>query len=79
MLKVKNGVKRYVWEKISEGGRNEALDTRNYALAAKEILKPNYDELEKRFDKILIDDTKPLNTTTTPQKRRGVVKRNNDY
>jgi phage terminase large subunit GpA-like protein len=78
-LRVKNGVKRYVWEKVSEGGRNEALDTRNYALAAKEILKPNYEELERRFKDIVIDDTKPLNIANTTQKRRGVVKRSNDY
>jgi phage terminase large subunit GpA-like protein len=45
----KNGVTRYVWEKISSSARNEALDVRNYALAAREILNPNYDALERRL------------------------------
>jgi len=45
----KNGVTRYVWEKISSNARNEALDARNYALAAREILNPNYDALEQRL------------------------------
>lgn len=45
----KNGVTRYTWEKISTNARNEALDARNYALAAKEILNPNYDALERRL------------------------------
>lgn len=79
VLKVIKGVKRYVWEKVSEGGRNEALDTRNYAMAAKEILKPNYEELEKRFNDFVIDEKKPVTTATAPQKRRGIIKRNDDY
>ncbi|KEQ22319.1 phage terminase large subunit family protein [Paenibacillus tyrfis] len=45
----KNGVTRYSWEKISSSARNEALDTRNYATAAREMLKPNYDALERRL------------------------------
>lgn len=78
-LEVVKGVKRYVWKKISSGGRNEALDTRNYALAAKEMLKPNYDELEKRFSDILIDDKKLSKPNHVVQKRRGVVKRSSEY
>lgn len=46
--KVKGNI-RSVWEKISSSTRNEALDARNYALAAKEILNPNYEALEKRL------------------------------
>lgn len=78
-LEVVKGVKRYVWKKISDGGRNEALDTRNYALAAKEILKPNYDELEKRFSEIVVDDKKPSKAINVTHKRRGVIKRSDDY
>lgn len=43
------GVIKYTWEKISTSVRNEALDARNYAIAAREIVKPNYDALEKRL------------------------------
>ncbi|MBM7592266.1 phage terminase large subunit family protein [Brevibacillus fulvus] len=45
----KNGAIRYTWEKVSSSVRNEALDTRNYAQAAREIINPNYEALEKRL------------------------------
>ncbi len=38
-----------VWEKIKQGIRNEALDTRVYSMAARAILKPNFIQLQKRF------------------------------
>lgn len=38
---------RWRWEKIPGHERNEALDCRNYALAALEILNPDWDALER--------------------------------
>lgn len=37
------------WEKIPGHERNEALDCRNYALAAAKALAPDYDALERRL------------------------------
>lgn len=37
------------WEKIPGHERNEALDCRNYALAAAKALSPDYDALERRL------------------------------
>src|SRR5690606_9126555 len=66
----KNGVTRLVWEKISSSARNEALDVRNYALAAMELLKPNYDALERRLKET--DEkpkTKQIKSPATIKKR----------
>lgn len=70
----KNGVTRLVWEKISSSARNEALDARNYALAAMELLKPNYDALERRL-KGEADVNQPTVTKSkTPATKRLVKK-----
>lgn len=45
---VRAGVRR--WEKVRPSARNEALDVRVYATAAREILRPNYRALAKRID-----------------------------
>lgn len=39
------------WKKMRE--RNEALDCRVYAMAAKEITRPNYDRLERRLQALV--------------------------
>lgn len=44
------GQKYQVWEKVSVSARNEPLDTFCYALAAVQILRPNFDKLAKRLD-----------------------------
>lgn len=69
----KNGITRYVWEKISSSARNEALDARNYALAAKEILNPNYDALEQRLNGGSIQKNETSANKQASGKRRGVV------
>ena len=38
---------RWRWEKIPGHERNEALDCRNYALAALRILNPDWDAIER--------------------------------
>lgn len=70
----KNGVIRYTWEKISASTRNEALDARNYALAAKEILKPNYEALERRLKGY---DIQQQMTFKQPTVKRRLVKKSN--
>lgn len=69
----KNGVTRLTWEKISTSARNEALDTRNYAMAAREILNPNYDALERR----LKGSSAPVPTASNkkPEVKKQLVKK----
>lgn len=59
VLRKKAGTHRLAWEKVSSSARNEALDARNYAQAAREIINPNYDKWEAR-----------LNGSEKPQKPR---------
>ena len=44
-----NKRKPWVWKKIPGHERNEALDCRNYALAAFKALPANLDEIDKRL------------------------------
>jgi len=44
----RNGRTYRVYEPVAKGIRNEALDVRVYALAARTILNPNYEAIEKR-------------------------------
>ncbi|MFM1655640.1 phage terminase large subunit family protein [Brevibacillus sp. B_LB10_24] len=69
----KNGVTRFTWEKISTSARNEALDARNYAMAAREILNPNYDALERRLKGI----SAPVSSTSKkkPEAKKQLVKK----
>lgn len=48
VIEFKNGVKSGKWVKIYD--RNEPLDCRNYAMLAREILKPPYAELQRLKD-----------------------------
>lgn len=76
VLVKKNGVYRYTWQKIAEHARNEAFDTRNYAQAALELLKPDFDALEKRLASLPIGDENIRNSKQKrPQRPRGVVKK----
>ncbi len=45
----RNAPAKWVWEKITSGGRNEPLDCRNYALAALRALDPDLDAEEARL------------------------------
>lgn len=72
--------KKFVWEKISEHGRNEAFDARNYAQAARDLCKPNYENLEKRLKELPAGAQIPINSSKPGQKRRrGVVKKGESY
>lgn len=50
ITEVKKGRVRIKWVK-KPGIRNEPLDLRNYAYAAEQILRPNYDALEEKIKK----------------------------
>ena len=53
---------RWRWEKIPGHERNEALDCRNYAMAALRILNPDRDGIEKAR-------TEPSGRPSRPKKR----------
>lgn len=40
---------RWTWKKLPGHNRNEALDCRNYAMAAKMVLNPNFDAIDRRL------------------------------
>lgn len=71
VVKTERGRTRLAWVKLPGHERNEALDCRNYALAALRIIDPDMDAVERRLHGIGND------TAETKQKtrRRGVVKR----
>ncbi len=63
------------WQKIPGHERNEALDCRNYALAAMKALPVNLDEAERRLrkakgDTALTAAPRPARPKTQPQKKR---------
>jgi phage terminase large subunit GpA-like protein len=48
VIKYSHGISTRRWEKIKPGARNEALDNRVYAMAARAILNPDFRRLMKR-------------------------------
>ena len=48
-MKTDRGRTRWAWEKLPGHERNEALDCRNYALAALRVLDPDMDKVEARL------------------------------
>ena len=63
----------WVWEKIPGHERNEALDCRNYAMAAFKALPANLDEIDRRL-RVARHETPPdvvatTVTTTSAMKR----------
>lgn len=71
VMKTERGRTRWVWEKILGHERNEALDCRNYALAAFRILDPDMDAVERRLKGMT--EGKPKEQQTAQQRRRGTV------
>ncbi len=71
------------WEKIPGHERNEALDCRNYALAAAKAMSPDYDALDMRLKTATrnLEEGKPLNPTpkARPQRpRKSTLKEHYD-
>ena len=54
------------WEKIPGHERNEALDCRNYAIAAVKALSPDFDAIARKLKGTTVDTQTPV---ATPQKR----------
>ena len=69
VLKSERGRTRWAWVKLPGHERNEALDCRNYALAAFRAWDPDLDAVERRLRGI----EEPAEQKKT--RRRGVVKR----
>lgn len=69
LAKTKRG-KVWKWEKLPGHARNEALDCRNYALAALRILGPDFDGIERRM--------KNSEKQKTPRKLAAKKKRRTD-
>ena len=74
---------RWQWEKIPGHERNEALDCRNYALAAAKAMSPNYDALERRIKGTQSTETQsahqPPKEKKKPDRRSGPDKYYDDW
>lgn len=74
----------WVWEKIPGHERNEALDCRNYALAAFKALSPDLDRIEQRLKELSRKEKKKMPVSTERPKeqsgqRNGVDRYLNDW
>lgn len=92
---IRGGRTYRVYEPVAKGIRNEALDVRVYALAARAIFPPNYDAIAKRrLDHAETVDRNPLETDEMPPEpptpsaptpnnvkpfRRGSLTKNNPF
>lgn len=70
VVKWSKGRRQFEWIKKKSGARNEALDLRNYATAAVEIMNPPFEVLEKTIKNRGNSPTVGRDTKNT---RRGVV------
>lgn len=57
---------KWGWEKITAHARNEALDCRNYALAGKKIINPDFDLLARRLKERTAEKEAEAEAPTTP-------------
>lgn len=73
VMKTERGRTRWAWEKLKGHERNEALDCRNYALAAFRILDPDLDAVERRLRGLDSPGKQP--EAQQPKPRRSKVKR----
>lgn len=73
VMKSERGRTRWVWERIPGIQHNEALDARNYAMAALRILDPNMDAVERRLRQARNGGA--TIAEEPQQRRRGVIKR----
>lgn len=75
VMKSERGRTRWVWEKLPGHERNEALDCRNYALAAVRVLDPDMDAVEARLKAASGGEAPAKAEPKTTKRKRGVVKR----
>lgn len=62
------------WEKIPGHERNEALDCRNYALAAAKAISPDYDALERRLRGTLSESETQIPQPSSMKKKSPLKK-----
>lgn len=74
VIQFKDGRPVLKWVKKTGGTRNEPLDLRNYSTAAAEILRPDWDVLEKKI-KQGINYMKKLPRAAAKRKKGGIVNR----
>lgn len=74
-MKTDRGRSRWVWEKLPGHERNEALDCRNYALAALFVLDPDMDAVERKI-KEQSGEWQRQEKPAAPKPKRQKVKRN---
>ena len=74
VIQFKDGRPVLKWVKKTSGARNEPLDLRNYSTAAAEILRPDWDVLEKKI-KQGINYMKKQQKTAAKKKKTGIVNR----
>lgn len=74
VIQLKDGRPVLKWVKKSSGTRNEPLDLRNYSTAAAEILRPDWDVLEKKI-KQGINYMKKQPKAAAKKKKTGIVNR----
>ena len=74
VIEFKDGRPILKWKKKTSGTRNEPLDLRNYSTAAAEILRPDWDVLEKKI-KQGINYMKKQPKAAAKKKKTGIVNR----
>lgn len=76
VMKSERGRTKWAWEKIKGHERNEALDCRNYALAALRVLDPDMDAVEQRLRGLQKKKKPPAAVSqhkSKPQRRGSVL------
>ena len=72
VLKSERGRTRWAWVKLPGHERNEALDCRNYALAALRVLDPDMEAVERRLRGVDTAEAKPQATRRAKVKHSAV-------
>ena len=71
VMKTDRGRTRWAWEKLKGHERNEALDCRNYALAAFRVLDPDLDAVERRLKNLPKVEKKKQEAVKRPRTKKN--------
>ena len=71
VMKTDRGRTRWAWEKLKGHERNEALDCRNYALAAFRVLDPDLDAVERRLKNLPKAEKKKQEAVKRPKTKKN--------
>ncbi len=72
MIRYVKGHAKFEWYKTS-GARNEPLDLTNYAIAALEILNPNFEVLAKQARRVNLTQEKPMTGAPVQRNKRRII------